>query len=156
VSAPSQLPLSTPSLEDHEKAFTEVSFLLQIYAATVDDLMGGATASVGRIAGRHLARKLPVYLPEPKLSDVLSSLAEQLKAGFEFSHELRNGGASVTYERCAMREVCMTRGVPAGGEICRLYHFVFDGMVSELLCRPAKTSISRVGERCCETDLEIR
>ena len=41
------------SLEDHQEAFSEVSFILDIFAATPSELMGGATASVGRIAGRH-------------------------------------------------------------------------------------------------------
>ena len=52
----------TPTLDDHQKAFTEISFLLHIFAATVDELMGGATAPVGRIAGRRAARKLPLHL----------------------------------------------------------------------------------------------
>jgi hypothetical protein len=39
------------SLEDHAKAKTEISFLLEIFADTIVELMGGATAAVGRMAG---------------------------------------------------------------------------------------------------------
>ena len=36
------------TLEDHKAAFTEVAFLIDIFAATIDNIMGGATSSVGR------------------------------------------------------------------------------------------------------------
>jgi hypothetical protein len=38
------------TMEDHQKAFTEVAFLIDIFTSTIDNIMGGATASVGRIA----------------------------------------------------------------------------------------------------------
>lgn len=56
----------TLTLADHQAAFVKVSFLLEIFAATVHDLMGGATDSVGRIAGREMAKKMPVYIPNPR------------------------------------------------------------------------------------------
>lgn len=71
-----------PSVEEHRLAFIEVSFLLSIFATTVHDMMGGATAPVGRVAGRQAAAKLPVHLPEPTPAAVLEVVKEQLKPAF--------------------------------------------------------------------------
>ena len=69
--------------EDHQKAFTEVAFLIESFANTIDNIMGGATAPVGRIAGRSIARKLPLNLHQPTLASVLEVLATRMQAGFQ-------------------------------------------------------------------------
>ena len=63
------------TLEDHWKAFGEVAFLMDIFTATIDNIMGGATAPVGRIAGREMAKKLPVHLGNPSLEEAMTVLA---------------------------------------------------------------------------------
>lgn len=143
------------TVEDHRKAFTEVSFLLDIFAATIDNLMGGATASVGRIAGRHMARNLPVYLASPCLSDVLTALAEHMKAGFDISFRNDGNAAEINIGRCVIRDVCVSRGLAVGGELCRLFHYYIDGMVNELILRPAKSQLLSNGE-VCRAKLEVR
>ena len=134
--------------EDHDRAFIEVSFLLDIFAVTIDDLMGGATASVGRIAGRHMARKLPVYLPTPTLEEVLQALADNLRKGFEISFHCQGETAEVQFGRCAIRQVCAARALAPGGPLCRLFHYYADGMVNELLYRPVKSSVTTIAEKC--------
>lgn len=143
------------TVEDHRKAFTEVSFLLDIFSATIDNLMGGATASVGRIAGRHMAKNMPVYLPAPNLPDVLAAVAAHMKAGFDISFQCEGSGAELTFGRCAIREVCQARGLPLGGELCRLFHYYTDGMVNELCHRPAKSALQVSGESC-RARMEVR
>jgi hypothetical protein len=145
----------TLTLEDHQKAFTEVSFLLDIFAATVHDLMGGATDSVGRIAGREMAKKLPLYIPDPTLEDVLEQVAGRLKKGFEIRFTSSGGGADVTFERCALRDVCRVRGLALGGPLCSLFRSYLDGVVNELAYRPVKSRIVSTGEHC-ELRLEMR
>ncbi len=141
--------------EDHDKVFTEVCFLLDIFASTIDDVMGGSTATVGRIAGRRMARKLPIYLPHPSPSEVLSAFSEHMKAGFEISHRDGDGSLLISYGRCAIREVCRQRGIPTGGSLCKLFHEFTDGVVNELSSRPTKATILRSGDTC-ETRMDTR
>ena len=136
------------TIDDHRQAFTEVSFLLDIFTATIDNLMGGATASVGRIAGRHMAKNLPLYLANPTLPDVLAALAEHMQAGFAITFRCEEKAADITFDRCVIREVCHNRGLALGGELCRLFHYYIDGMVNELCQRPAKSSLIASGDQC--------
>ena len=151
----SETPTPALTVEDHRKAFIEVSFLLNIFATTVQDLMGGATAPVGRIAGRQAAAKLPVYLPEPTLDKVLGELSGRLARGFEISYRVTGRSAEVSFGRCAIRDACRAQGLAPGRELCSLFHYYLDGMVNGLLHRPVKSSLSETGERCT-TRLETR
>ena len=151
----SKAPEAALTLDDHQQAFTEVSFLLDIFAATIDSLMGGATVSVGRIAGRQMARNLPLYLPNPQLPDVLAALAEHMRAGFEISFHCTGATAELTFGHCVIRDVCHTRNLPLGGELCRLFHHYTDGLVNELCLRPAKSALES-GSDTCRAQLEIR
>jgi hypothetical protein len=135
-------------LEMHRKAFAEVSFLLDAYAGTVTGLMGGATASVGRIAGRNMARKMPVYLPEASLEKTLVVLGEQMGNGFDLKSTVDDHGADISFGRCAIREICRVRNLAPGGDLCRLFHYYADGIVNEICLRPTKTSILETGETC--------
>jgi hypothetical protein len=139
---------AAPTIEDHQKAFTEVSFLLNIFAATVQDLMGGATAPVGRIAGRHAAAKLPVYLPAPTLEAVLAELAKRLERGVDLSCRVTGRSAELTFGRCAIREACAAQNLEPGQELCSLFHYYLDGIVNGLLQRPVKSSLVEKGARC--------
>jgi hypothetical protein len=134
--------------DDHRLALTEVSFLTDIFAATVNDLMGGASASVGRIAGRHMARKLPVELVDPSLEQVLDAVASHVRRGFDITYTRTETGVDLTFGRCAMREVCRTRDTRPGGHVCQLYHQYFDGLINELHARPTKSTIAVAGDTC--------
>jgi hypothetical protein len=137
------------TLEDHRKAFDEVAFLLDIFTATIDNIMGGATAPVGRIAGRDMAKKLPIALDNPSLEEALGILAERMKSGFEFT--LESDGTEVAFGRCILRDVCALRNREMGEALCRLFHAYFDGIVNELVCRPVKSEIKACGETCRTT-----
>ena len=143
------------TLVDHTQALTEVSFLLDVFATTVDELMGGATASVGRIAGRHMARKLPVYLSEPALAPALEAVAGNLASGFEIAYECRENGADLHFGSCLVRTVCGQRGREIGGPLCRLFHAYLDGIVNDLICRPVKSQIAP-GAESCHASLAVR
>ncbi|RII26460.1 MAG: hypothetical protein CXR30_16400 [Geobacter sp.] len=132
------------SPEDYQKAKTEVAFLLDAFASTIDNIMGGNTAPVGRIAGRDTASKLPVHLEDPTLQDIIATLREQMKAGFDFS--LDNNG--LLFKSCIIREMCAVRKIETGGALCHLFHSYFDGIINGLLCRPVKSSFVSVGEEC--------
>ncbi len=130
--------------EDYQKATVEVAFLLDAFASTIDNIMGGNTAPVGRIAGRDTAKKLPLELVDPSLQEIVAALAEQMQAGFEFRLE----GDRLSFGSCILRDMCALRKIPTGGALCHLFHSYFDGIVNGLLCRPVKSSIESVGEAC--------
>lgn len=137
------------TLEDHQRAFTEVSFLLDAFATALGDIMGGATVSVGRGAGRQMARKLPDYLPEPTIDAVLGIIADRLRKGFEMSVERgENGEVELRFDRCAIRQVCEARGKQPGGDLCRIFRNYLDGVICELLCRPTRSSVISCGKSC--------
>lgn len=132
------------SQEDYQKAAIEVAFLLDAFASTIDNIMGGNTAPVGRIAGRDTAKKLPVNLTDPTLEDIIAALREQMQAGFDFT--LKAG--VLEFKSCIIREMCGVRNIETGGALCHLFHSYFDGIVNGLLCRPVKSTIVSVGTEC--------
>ncbi|BDV44178.1 hypothetical protein GURASL_31010 [Geotalea uraniireducens] len=136
------------TLEDHRNAATEVAFLLDIFAATVDTIMGGATASVGRIAGREMARKLPVHLPNPTLEEVVAILGSRMKAGYAFRLAGEGAERELLFDHCVLRDICSQRGLTPGTALCRLFHAYLDGIVNELVCRPVKSEIVSCGAQC--------
>lgn len=151
----SQTPLAVLSEEDYDRAFTEVSFLLEILSGSVCELMGGAGTSIGRLAGRHAARKFPLHLPEADLAAVLEALGGYLSDGFRWNFVLREEGANVEYRDCVVREVCRRRQLEPGGTLCQLVHHYLDGVVNELLGRRVKSSIESAGP-VCHSLLQIR
>ena len=132
------------SPEDYDKATIEVAFLLDAFASTIDNIMGGNTAPVGRIAGRDTAGKLPVNLTDPTLQDIVKLLGEQMHAGFDFTLD----GDALHFKSCIIRDMCAVRKIETGGALCRLFHSYFDGIVNGLLCRPVKSTIISVGAEC--------
>lgn len=132
------------SSDDYQMAFTEVAFLMDAFASAIDNIMGGVTAPVGRIAGRDTAKKLPVHLPDPTLESVAELLRERMQAGFDFTLD----GRSLTFGNCVVRDVCTLRGMESGGALCRLFHAYLDGVMDGLLCRPVKSGIVSTGGAC--------
>ena len=94
----------TLTMDDHRAVFTGVSFLLEIVAATVSQLMGSATASVGRIACRHFARKVPVTLVAPTLQSLMSRF--QVAHGRDRASPLLRHGLHGAQHRVERRRRC--------------------------------------------------
>ncbi|MBW4054068.1 MAG: hypothetical protein HIU83_01445 [Proteobacteria bacterium] len=130
--------------DDYQKAKIEVAFLLDAFASTIDNIMGGNTAPVGRIAGRDTAEKLPVHLTDPTLVETIEVLRSQMQAGFDFTLE----GDSLQFKTCIIREMCAVRKIETGGALCHLFHSYFDGMTNGLLCRPVKSTLVSSGDEC--------
>jgi hypothetical protein len=137
-----------PSLADHELALTETAFLLDIFATTINELMGDATGTITRIAGRSMGRKLPVHLNNPDINQVISAVAEQLKGGFEIENCGGTKCSELNIRKCAVRRICEARKMPLNGNLCRLFHFYLDGIVNELYYRPVKSHIKMAGKQC--------
>lgn len=139
---------SIPTAAEHTQAFTEVAFLVDIFAATIDNIMGGATSSVGRIAGREMAKKLPLDLVKPTTDESLHVIASSLKKGFDIAHSQELGTTLITIHRCVIRDVCEQRKLELGGSLCKLFHSYFDGMMNELISRPTKSELVDCGTQC--------
>jgi hypothetical protein len=144
-----------PTTEDHEKALVEVAFLLNIFATTINDLMGGATSSISRISGRSMARKMPVYLKDADIQQILTAIAEELKGGFEISSTCNHNSAEMSFNKCAIRKICETRNIELNGPLCKLFHYYLDGIVNDLYFRPAKSMITSTGKKC-QAHLELK
>jgi hypothetical protein len=148
-------PTPALSVDDHRRALIEVSFLLNIFATTVHAMMGGATAPVGRVAGRQAAEKLPVHLPEPTADAVLAAVQAHMRAAFDIDGRVEGSRVELAFGRCAIREACRAQGREAGGDLCRLFHFYLDGFFNGLLQRPTKSTVEPGADRC-RTTIEIR
>jgi hypothetical protein len=136
------------TMDDHQKAFTEVAFLIDIFTSTIDNIMGGATASVGRIAGRDTAKKYPIFLDNPSLSEAMEVIADRMKSGFAISLEAADDDSTILFDRCILRDICELRGIEKGNAMCKLFHAYFDGVVNELISRPVKSEIAESGQQC--------
>jgi len=135
--------------EDYAEAFGEVAFLVDSFCCTIDNVMGGATAPVGRIAGRDMARKMPIHIESHSMADVVAILAERMKGGFTMElNQISAHEGTLHFGRCVIRDVCSLRNVPVGGPICRLFHAYLDGVVDELTQCPTKSSITEAGDKC--------
>jgi hypothetical protein len=130
--------------EDYEKARIEMAFLLDAFTSTIDNIMGGNTAPVGRIAGRDTASKLPVDLVDPSFTEVLNIIRTMMQSGFEFTYDQD----VLVFNKCIIREMCLIRKIEPGEALCRLFHAYFDGIANGLYSRPVKSSILSTGDAC--------
>ena len=136
------------TLEDHQSAFTEVSFLLEVLVRTAGEVVGKSLPALGANAGRHMGRKLPVHLDRPDLAAAERAVAGRLGAGFDIQGACAGQGADLTIGRCALREVCRSRGLEVGGELCRVFHHYHAGMIAQLLGRPVRAGAVQAGDPC--------
>jgi hypothetical protein len=131
----------------HDDAFTEVGFLLQMLASTVEDVIGNP-APLGVSAGRAMANKLPVRLVEPTLEKALEVLAEALSGAITFAPTFTESGAVLEVSDCAIRDICRMQDEEIGARVCKLFHHYLSGMGSQLLGKQTRITSKAVGERC--------
>ena len=141
---------TTMSSADHDAAFMEISFLLQMLAQTVEEVIGNP-APLGVSAGRAMAAKLPVHLKEPTLTSVLKAVAPLFKNGFEFSAEGEGNLSTLAVGHCVIRDLAAKQGEAPGGRLCKLYHSYLSGIISHLLTRQSRVQETDVGETCTLT-----
>lgn len=135
--------------QDYEKAFSEVSFLLDTLSKTIGQVVGSATTSMSVSAGRHLAKKIPVHLSfPPAMEEVMAAFHDRLEAGFEMDYRCEGNEVKMTVGRCAIREVCRNRSIEVGGELCDMLHNFWAGMIAELRGLPMRVKGTGVGDTC--------
>jgi len=136
------------TLADHEAAFTEISFLLEMLVRTAREVVGRSLPALGTNAGRHLGRKLPIHLAEPDLARAERAVAERLRHGFDIQGRCAGDGADLEFGRCTVRDACRCRGLEIGGELCKMFHYTHAGVIAQLLGRPVRVGAVTAGERC--------
>lgn len=139
----------TLSAEDHQKAFTEMSFLLDIFVSAIGDVVSKSGPALGIAAGRHMGKKLPVHIAGPTMEKALQAIVGHLASGFAIDVKCNGSGAEVGIGRCAIRDVCAKRSLKVGGDLCKMFHSYLAGMTTELMGGQAvKAGEAGVGERC--------
>ncbi len=140
------------SAADYEAGFVEVSFLLEILAQTVEEIIGNP-APLGVSAGRVAAAKMVTDIKEKDLKNVLDTLLPLMKNGFEYSYSLDDTSANLKVGHCLVRDLCKKQNEEVGGKLCKLYHHYLAGIMSHLLTRQSRVLQTSAGEVC---ELEVQ
>lgn len=135
--------------EDHDKAFIEVCFLLDMFVDTIEKFVGKSTPSLAVAAGRKMAKNMPIYLEDPTPENALSELVRVFNIQqMEISGEMEGGEASITINQCPIGSVCNNRNMELDGAACQMFHYYVGGIMAEFTGRPARPKTINVGETC--------
>jgi len=138
----------TQTMEDHNKAFVEVSFLLDMFVNTIEVFVGKSTPSLAVAAGRKMAQNMPIYLDEPNAGMALSEMIRVFSEGFDINGSLDGNEALISIDQCPIRSVCLERGLDLDGPTCQMFHYYVAGIMAELTGSPARPATIDTGEKC--------
>lgn len=139
----------TLSPEDYDKAFTEVSFLLDMLVETITAFVGKSTPSLGVASGRKMALNMPVHMTERTPAVALDELVRILKIQrMDISAKLQGSEAILSMHDCPIGSVCRNRKMELGSQICQMFHYYLAGIVAELSGCPARPKTLTVGDHC--------
>jgi hypothetical protein len=135
--------------EDHDKAFIEICFLLDMFIDTIEKFVGKSTPSLAVAAGRKMALNMPIHLDEPTPENALSELVrvftiQQMK----ISAEMQGNDALVTIDHCPIGAVCRERKMELDGAACQMFHYYVGGILAEFTGRPVRPTTLAAGEIC--------
>lgn len=135
--------------EDYDKAFTEVSFLLDIFIETLVTFVGKSTPSLAVAAGRKMAGNLPVHMTEKTPQTALAELVRVLKIQ-QMDIEGRFAGpeAVIEMDNCPIGSVCKNQQLEIGGQACQMFHYYIAGIMAELCGYPTRPKTIATGDRC--------
>ncbi|KJS03793.1 MAG: hypothetical protein VR65_00325 [Desulfobulbaceae bacterium BRH_c16a] len=139
----------TLSPADYDKAFTEVSFLLDMFIETIVAFVGKSTPSLAVAAGRKMAANLPVHMVEKTPEAALGELVRVLKIQ-QMDIEGRFVGAEAVLELngCPIGSVCRNRKMEIGSQVCQMFHYYIAGIMAELSGCPARPKTLATGDNC--------
>jgi hypothetical protein len=135
--------------EDYDKAFTEVSFLLDMLIETITAFVGKSTPSLVVAAGRRMAVNMPVHMAEKSPTLALDELVRIFRIQrMEIDAKLHGSEAVVSMHDCPIGSVCKNRQMELGSQVCQMFHYYLAGIVAELSGCPARPKTLTVGEHC--------
>jgi len=139
----------TLSGEDYGKAFTEVSFLLDMLVDTISAFVGKSTPSLAVAAGRRMAVNMPAFMEEKTPAAALDELVRIFRIQrMEISAQCQGGEASLSIHDCPIGSVCRNRKMELDGSLCQMFHYYLAGIVAELSGYPARPKTLSTGETC--------
>ena len=136
------------TMEDHDKAFVEVSFLLDMFVATIEQFVGKSTPSLAVASGRKMANNMPIYLDEPDAAKALSEMIRVFSEGFDIKGSFEGKEATIEIDHCPIRSVCQERKLEINGATCQMFHYYIAGIMAELTGSPARPKTIETGEKC--------
>lgn len=140
----------TLTAEDHDKAFIEVCFLLDMFVDTIEQFVGKSTPSLAVAAGRKMAANMPIHLTDPTPENALSELVRVFTIQqLEIEGKMDNGAAVIDINHCPIRDVCLNRNMDMDGSACTMFHYYVAGIMAELTGRPTRPTTVSTGEACC-------
>lgn len=139
----------TLSPEDYDKAFTEVSFLLDMLIETITAFVGKSASSLVVTAGRKMAGNMPVHMTEKTPAVALDELVRIFRIQrMDIGARLLGSEAVVSMHDCPIGSVCSNRKMELGSQVCQMFHYYLAGIVAELSGCPARPKTLTVGEHC--------
>lgn len=135
--------------EDYDKAFTEVSFLLDMFVDTIETFVGKSTPSLAVAAGRKMARNMPIYLQDPSPEHALAEFIRVFRIQqMEIDGHFADKEAVISIHQCPIKSVCEKRKMEIDGLICQMFHYYIAGILAELTGSPARPRTVETGETC--------
>ena len=139
----------TLSPADYDKAFTEISFLLDMFIETIVAFVGKSTPSLAVAVGRKMAAKLPVHMVEKTPEMALSELIRVLRIQqLDIAGRFEGPEAVLALNGCPIGSVCRNRKLEIGGQACQMFHYYIAGIMAELSGCPARPKTITTGENC--------
>lgn len=139
----------TLQVEDYDKAFTEVSFLLDMFVETIEAFVGKSTPSLAVAAGRKMAANMPIHLVEATPENALAEFIRVFQIQqMEITGHFEGEEAVVTIHHCPILAVCKNRQMEVGGSACQIFHYYVAGIMAELAGCPARPRTISTGETC--------
>ena len=136
------------TLEDHQKAQKEVSFLLTVFSQTITEMVGKATGSVGMVAGKEAGKKIPFENLNPSINEVLEHLIKYFAGGFDFQFQMQGSDVQCTFGRCVLRNICRNQNLDLGTHLCNMFHSYLAGVVSQLAGKNYSSTINSTADTC--------
>jgi hypothetical protein len=138
--------------EDHDKAFNEVCFLLDMFVETIEKFVGKSTPALAVAAGRKMAANMPIYLSEPTPANALAELVRVFTIQqMEITGEMQANEAVISLTHCPIGSVCKQRNMAIDGSACQMFHYYIAGIMAEFTGRPARPKTISTGETCAFT-----
>ena len=136
------------TMQDHDKAFIEVSFLLDMFIDTIEKFVGKSTPSLAVASGRKMAQNMPIYLEEPNAGKALDEMIRVFSEGFDIKGSFEGKEATIEIDHCPIRSVCLERNLDINGPTCQMFHYYIAGIMAELTGSPARPQTIETGEKC--------
>ena len=135
--------------EDYDRAFTEISFLLDMFVDTIEVFVGKSTPALAVAAGRKMANNMPIHLQEATPENALGEFVRFFRIQqMEIDGHFDNGEAVISINHCPIRSVCLQRNMDLDSQTCQMFHYYVAGIMAELAGCPARPKTVETGEKC--------